>query len=414
MRGDMRRWTGRMAIAVVGMTAFASCKANLAPAGRSTLGLTRKAVVKRPPIVVPPPAPPPAVPATVASGVKLELITRDADLAVAMVAVPGEKAGRLFVVDKPGRIRVLRGAAFDPAPFLDLTGQVATGPGNSEQGLLGLAFHPAFAKSGRFYVNFTDRKGDTRVIEMRVGVKDYAGRADPSWKREVLFVHQPYSNHNGGSLAFAPDGKLMVLLGDGGSGGDPQGNAQNPQSLLGKMIRIDVDAPVATPEILSKGLRNPWRFTFDRKTGDLYIADVGQNIFEYVHFVTADKIAGHNFGWNIVEGLHCFGKATCDTAGLTRAFIEYPHSEGCSITGGYVYRGKALPELDGNYFFSDYCTGILRSFRMKDGKAIDSWDWKKALDPDSTLAKIAAFGEDQDGELFIVSHEGPIWKLVRK
>jgi glucose/arabinose dehydrogenase len=167
--------------------------------------------------------------------------------------------------------------------------------------------------------------------------------------------------------------------------------------------------------VLARGLRNPWRFAFDRKSGDLFIADVGQNAFEFVHHLPANKVAGPtNFGWNVVEGKHCYQADTCDRKGITEAVLEYPHSEGCSITGGVVYRGKALPELAGSYFYSDYCTAILRSFRMKNGKVVDSWDWKAALDPESQIAQVSSFGTDQDGEMFVVTHDHAIYKLVRK
>jgi glucose/arabinose dehydrogenase len=334
---------------------------------------------------------------------------------VSLVAPPGEPVGRLFVVEKRGPIRILRGKKLDAKPFLDLTGKVALwDKPNSEQGLLGLAFHPQFQKNGRFYIDYTALDWQTHVVEYRVS-KDDPGRADPSSAREILVVHQPYNNHNGGDLAFGPDGKLYVLLGDGARAGDLHGFSQSDRSLLGKMLRIDVDAAQPAPQVLGRGLRNPWRYSFDRQTGDLYIADVGQNAFEYVHVVPAKKIAGpHNFGWNTIEGFHCYQAATCDRSGYEQAVIEYPHSEGCSITGGYVYRGKALPELAGSYFYSDYCTALLRSFRMKNGKVVDSWDWKAALDPESQLAQVSTFGQDQDGELYVVTHEGPIYKIVRK
>ncbi len=358
----------------------------------------------------PPPLGPP--PAEIAAKVKLDLVTRETTEALGLVVVPDEAPGRLFVVEKRGRIRILRGNTFDPAPFLDLTGRVALDKrDNGEQGLLGLAFHPQHRKNGRFFVNFTDPKGDTRVVEMRVDGASL-NRADPVSQRQVLFVDQPYANHNAGDLAFGGDGKLYVALGDGGSANDPQGSGQNPRTFLGKLMRIDVDGPNPAPEVIGKGLRNPWRTTFDRKTGDLYIADVGQNLWEYVHVV--GDLAGHNFGWNIVEGFHCFGRKTCDTTGLTPPAMEYPRKEGCSITGGYVYRGRALPELQGHYFYADYCTAIVRSFRWQDGRATESWDWKAALDPEHRLARVASFGQDQHGELYLVTHEGPIYKLVRR
>jgi glucose/arabinose dehydrogenase len=369
----------------------------------------------RAPETIPSPAPPPAVPAKVAARAKLELVTAETTEAVGLVAPPGEPVGRLFVVENRGPIRILRGKTFDPKPFLDLTGKVALwDKPNSEQGLLGLAFHPQFKKNGRFYIDYTDLDWKTHVVEYHVA-KDDPDHADPASARDILVVHQPYNNHNGGDLEFGPDGKLYVLLGDGGRAGDLHGFSQSPRTLLGKMLRIDVDAAQPTPVVLGRGLRNPWRYSFDRKTGDLFIADVGQNAFEYVHFVPAGKIAGpHDFGWNGVEGKHCYQSATCDRKGIEEAVLEYPHSEGCSITGGFAYRGKALPELAGSYFYSDYCTALLRSFRMKNGKVVDSWDWKAALDPESQIAQVSTFGQDQDGELYVVTHEGPIFKLVRK
>jgi glucose/arabinose dehydrogenase len=362
---------------------------------------------------VPPPAPPPAVPAKLAGKARLELLTSETTEAVGLVAAPGEPVGRLFVVENRGPIRILRGKTFAPRPFLDLTGQVALwDKPNSEQGLLGLVFHPQFQKNGRFFINYTALDWQTHVVEYHVS-KDDPDRADPASARDILVVHQPYNNHNGGDLKFGPDGKLYVLLGDGGRAGDLHGFSQSPRTLLGKMLRIDVDAAQPRPEVLGRGLRNPWRYSFDRKTGDLYIADVGQNAFEYVHFVPARKIAGpHNFGWNTVEGKHCYQAQTCERSGYEEAVIEYPHSEGCSITGGFVYRGKALPALAGHYFYSDYCTAILRSFRMQNGKVVDAFDWKAALDPESQIAQVSTFGQDQDGELYVVTHEGPIFKLV--
>jgi glucose/arabinose dehydrogenase len=364
---------------------------------------------------LPPPSPPPAVPAALAGKLKLELVTRETVEAVGLVAVPGEKPGRLFVVEKQGPIRILRGKTLDKTPFYDMTGKVSLwSKPNGEQGLLGLAFHPQYLKNGRLFINFTDPKGDTRVVELHVDKKN-PNRVDPTFQRELFFYDQPYDNHNGGDLEFGPDGKLYVLLGDGGKANDPHGNGQNDQTMLSKIIRFDVDAPKPVPQVLGKGMRNPWRYSFDKKTGDLWIADVGQNVFEYVHMIPKAKLAGPtNLGWNITEGKGCFNKETCDKTGLQTPLIEYPHSEGCSISGGYVYRGKALPELDGMYFYSDYCTAILRSFKLKDGAVVEHYDWKTALDPDSTLAKVAAFGQDQEGELYVITHEGPILKLTRK
>jgi glucose/arabinose dehydrogenase len=381
------------------------------------VGPTR-AVAQDPPLPSEPPlpiaAPPPPVPAAIARKARLEVLTTDTTEALGLVAAPGEPVGRLFVVEKRGKVRILRGKKIDATPFLDLTGKVSLEPrDNGEQGLLGLAFHPGYAQNQRFYLNFTDPKGHTRVVERKVDATS-PDRADGAFSRELLLVEQPYANHNAGDLAFGPDGKLYVLLGDGGAGDDPQNFAQNPQSRLGKALRLDVDAPQASVEVVGKGLRNPWRYSFDSKTKDLYIADVGQRLWEYIHLVPGGKLAGQNFGWRIVEGKHCFMARTCNKRGLQAPVLEYNHREGCSITGGHVYRGKALPELDGHYFYSDYCTAILRSFRIKGGRVVDHWDWKAALDPEFKLARIASFGADQDGELYLVSHEGPVYKLVAR
>ena len=351
----------------------------------------------------------PAPPEAIARMVSLSLVVKDLDKPVHLASPRGDP--RLFVVEKRGRIRVVKGGTLVERPFLDLTKRTSTG---SEQGLLGLAFHPKYAANGRFFVNFTDRKGDTHVVELRASKTD-PELADPSSEREVLVVKQPYPNHNGGGVEFGPDGRLYVGMGDGGSGGDPHRNGQNSEAPLAKMLRIDVDGEKATPEIVALGLRNPWRYAFDRKTGDLFIADVGQNKYEEIDWVAGGKLTGQNFGWNVYEGSHCFKEsAACTGKGFTRPVVEYDHQTGCSITGGYVYRGKALPELDGAYFYSDYCTALLRSFRMKDGTVADHFDWKAALDPDGKLAAISSFGLDSDGELYLLSLEGKVFKFTRK
>jgi glucose/arabinose dehydrogenase len=270
-------------------------------------------------------------------------------------------------------------------------------------------------------VNLTDRKGDTRVLEFTVAAGN-ADRVDPASEREVLFVAQPYENHNGGHLAFGPDGLLYVGLGDGGAAGDPHGNGQNPETYLAKMVAIDVDAGAATkPRIVALGLRNPWRYAFDRATGDLWIADVGQELFEEVDVLSAATLAAAakggppvNFGWKVVEGLgHCYAQRSCDQRGMTNPVIEYGHGEGCSITGGYVYRGRRLPRLRGLYFYADYCTAIVRSLRVAPpGKPVtDVWDWRAALDPEERLADLASFGEDADGELYLLSLKGDVYRF---
>jgi glucose/arabinose dehydrogenase len=357
-------------------------------------------------------------PAEIAKAVKLVVVVPDADEPVFLTTAPGDATGRLFVVEKPGKVRIVRGGKIVDRPFLDVSGRIRTR--HDEQGLLGLAFHPKYAENRRLFVNFTDEKGDTRVVEYKAG-KDDPDRVDSRTEREIFFIDQPWANHNGGHLAFGPDGKLYVGLGDGGMAGDPLEAAQDPKNLLGKMLRFDVDGgPVAEdgrpkPEVWQSGLRNPWRYAFDRKNGDLYIADVGQNKYEEVSVVPFADAAGKNFGWDIVEGIaHCFEKRNCDQTGLVQPVLEYGHTEGCSITGGYVYRGKELPELDGCYFYADYCSALLRSFRYRDGKAVDTWDWRVTLDPDFKLATITSFGEDAAGELYLLSRDGPVYRFTRR
>jgi glucose/arabinose dehydrogenase len=363
------------------------------------------------------PTPEPAVltepPAEIAGAVELKRIARGLSRPVQIVHAPGDSSGRLFIVEQAGKILIFRDGKVEPTPFADLGKWVTRR--NNEQGLLGLAFHPKFADNGVLYVNYTARRdGDTRVVELTVDAGD-PDAVDPKSARELLKVEQPYGNHNAGDLQFGPDGLLYVGTGDGGAANDPHGNGQNPDALLAKMLRLDVDAADPKPVIVQIGLRNPWRYSFDRNTGDMYIADVGQNKWEWVLVVAAGDIDGHNFGWNRTEGMHCFRpRIGCDRTGITPPVIEYDHDTGCSITGGFVYRGKALPALDGVYFYADYCTGLLRSFRWRDGRVTDLWDWKPALDPDNKLATLSSFGQDADGEIYLVSLDGVIWKLVPK
>lgn len=356
------------------------------------------------------------VPAEIAAGVTLTRVATGLSKPVLLTYAPGDKdPSRLFVVEKTGTIRLMKNGTIDPrsTPFLDVTKRVS---GASEQGLLGLAFHPKFAENGRLYVNFTDRKGDTRVVELRVAGDD-PDRVDPKSERELLFVDQPYSNHNGGHLVFGPDGLLYVGLGDGGWANDPHGHGQNPTSLLGKMLVLNVDAgTLAAPTIVATGLRNPWRYAFDRATGDLWIADVGQNAFEEVHVMTPQQRKASppvNYGWNVMEGLHCFRAKECDQRPFALPVVEYDHDDGCSITGGHVYRGKLLPKLDGLYFYADYCTAMVRSLRPQgsDGPVTDIWDWRAALDPENRLANLSSFGEDAAGELYLLSLDGDIHRF---
>ncbi len=337
------------------------------------------------------------------------------DFPVHLASPPGDE--RLFVVEKVGTIRVVREGQVLDEPFLDIRDLVSDG---SEQGLLSVAFHPAFATNGRFFVNYTDRAGDTQVVEYRVSADP--DRADPAPVRTILGLDQPFANHNGGLLVFGPDGMLYVGLGDGGSAGDPQGNGQNTGTLLGSLLRIDVDggAPYAIPpdnpfvgqagargEIWAYGLRNPWRYSFDRGTGDLYIADVGQNDLEEVNAEPGDG-GGLNYGWNVMEGTECFRSDDCDPSGLTLPVLEYDHGDGCSITGGFVYRGAAIPDLAGLYLFSDFCSGFVRSFRMAGGEAVEERRWPE-LEPNGS---VTSFGEDADGELYILTREGSVFQIV--
>lgn len=358
-----------------------------------------------------------AVPTPLARLARFEIVARGLDKPVDLRVAPGDRSGRLFVAEKSGRIRVLRGGtgavplAGNSAdrPFLDLSDRVSDG---GEQGLLGFAFHPRFPAEPRIYVNYTDKKGDTRVVEFRTA-KDAPDRVDANSARELLYIPQPYANHNGGNLAFASDGRLYVGTGDGGAARDPFGNGQNPKSLLGKMLRIDVDAAHSSAEIVALGLRNPWRYAFDPKTEQIFIGDVGQDRYEEIDVVSLAALAGANFGWNRLEGLHCLDGEACDARGTVAPVVEYDHRAGCSVTGGVVYRGRALPELDGIYFFADFCTGLLHGFRWQNGAIADYWDWRPVLDPARRLAQVTSFGVDADGEIYVLSLDGMVWKLVR-
>lgn len=330
----------------------------------------------------------------------------------------GDGSGRLFVVEKAGVIRVVDAGGLRTEPFLDIRGRV--GSSGSEQGLLGLAFHPNFAQNGRLFVYYTDRRGDTVISRFQANAD--RSTADPDSEVMLLTQEQPAGNHNGGMLAFGPDGLLYVGLGDGGSAGDPWNNGQSLNTLLGKLLRLDVDGgelyavPAdnpfvgqagARPEIWAYGLRNPWRFSFDRATGDLYIADVGQNLWEGVNFQRSNSRGGENYGWKIMEGMHCFGSATCNQTGLVLPVVEYDHGQGCSVTGGYVYRGAAQPSLQGAYFFGDYCSGRIWALSRSDG---DRWQTDLVLE--SSL-QISSFGETEAGELLVMDFtDGVLYRLV--
>jgi glucose/arabinose dehydrogenase len=326
-----------------------------------------------------------------------------------------EDRDRLYVVEQGGRIRVVRTGQLLASPFLDVSDRVSSG---GERGLLGLAFHPRFAQNHRFFVNYTDPRGDTRIAEFQAASAD---ATDASTERVILRVVQPFANHNGGGLAFGSDGFLYVGLGDGGSGGDPLGNGQRLDTLLGKMLRVDVDGsppyavpadnpfratPGAQPEIWAFGLRNPFRFSFDRATGQLYVGDVGQGAVEEID-VAAARAGGQNYGWNVTEGSRCYSPSSgCDMAGITMPIYEYDHSQGCSVTGGVVYRGCRMPDLAGTYFFGDYCRGFVRSFRYASGQAAEARQWSL-----SGIGSVSSFGLDADGEVYVVDYDGEVYRL---
>jgi len=329
------------------------------------------------------------------------------------VTDPGD--GRLFVVEQAGRIVIAENGMVREAPFLDLRSAVSFG---GEQGLVGLAFDPAYADNGYFYVNYINLSGDTVVS--RFSVSSDPNVANPSSEEPVLGIGQPFPTHNGGHLAFGPDGMLYISSGDGGSAGDPLNSGQTLTTLLGKILRIDVttlpysippsnpffEHPTARSEIWAYGLRNPWRFSFDRATGDLFIGDVGQNRFEEIDFQAATSAGGENYGWRRMEGSRCFNPSSgCADESFVLPILEYDHSIGCSVSGGYVYRGAALPQLDGVYIFGDFCYGTLWGARPNgDG----TWTSHVLL---QTGLVISSFGEDSAGNVYLVDYDGSIFRI---
>ena len=322
----------------------------------------------------------------------------------------GDGSGRLFVVLQRGQIMIFANGAVLPVPFLDIRDRVGC---CGERGLLGLAFHPDYEQNGRFYVNYTNLAGNTVVSRFMVTADPNV--ADPGSESLVLGVNQPFANHNGGEIQFGPDGYLYIGMGDGGSGGDPGNRAQDLGDLLGKMLRLDIDTadpyaipptnpfigtPGARPEIWAYGLRNPWRFAFDRQNGDLYIADVGQEKWEEISFQRAASPGGEDYGWRLMEGRHCFNPPTgCNDGTLVTPIIEYPHEKngdfiGCAVVGGYRYRGAAFPSLRGIYLYADLCTGTIWG-------AFNHASWQ----PDPVLLDTSlnptSFGEDEAGELYL-------------
>ncbi len=329
----------------------------------------------------------------------------------------GDGSKRVFILEQEGVVRVWREGELYSQPFLDIRDRV--GANSSEQGLLGLAFHPRYPENGYFYVNYTDQNGDTHISRFSVST-DNPDIADPASEQALIFVAQPYRNHNGGSVVFGPDGYLYLGLGDGGAGGDPEGNAQSTQTMLGKILRIDVDsanpyqippdnpfsAGGGVPEIWASGLRNPWRFSFDSLTGDAYIADVGQNEWEEINFLPAGSQPGANFGWDFREGNHRYEGINLGN-GLIDPVTEYSHSLGCSVTGGYVYRGVNLPAWQGVYVYGDYCSGnVWGLLQNSDGT------WQNSL-LFQTETRISSFGLDEAGEVYLVNYLGDVYLLTQ-
>jgi len=329
----------------------------------------------------------------------------------------GDGSGLLYVVEQTGRIRVFDGSGEARGTFLDIAGRVQSG---GERGLLGLAFHPEYESNGRFFVYYSDNAGDNVVSEFK---RRSATAADQGSERALLRMDDPFSNHNGGWLSFGPDGFLYIATGDGGSAGDPHENGQSLRTLLGKILRVDVNGgspygiPPANPfvgregareEIWAYGLRNPWRNSFDRATGDLWIGDVGQNSREEVNVQKGSSKGGGNYGWNIMEGSRCFSGSSCNRSGLIRPVAEYPTADGCAVTGGYVYRGALSPTLVGAYFFADYCNG--RIFALDAARALkDPVSERLVLE---TEISISSFGEDEAGELYVVGLGGTVHRLL--
>jgi Glucose / Sorbosone dehydrogenase len=352
--------------------------------------------------------------------IQIEPIITGIDSPVAITQA-GDSSGRLFITLQIGKILVYEEQQLLPTPFLDIGSLIVTG---GERGLFSVAFHPNYVANGFLYVNYTDLNGDTVIARYRVSVDPNV--VDPASANILLSIPQPFANHNGGQLQFGPDGYLYIGMGDGGSGGDPSNTAQSLGSMLGKILRIDVDAdfpygipltnpfignPNANPEIWALGLRNPWRFSFDRLTGDLLIADVGQSNWEEVNFQQASSRGGENYGWRLMEGTHCFNPSTeCSDGSLTLPILEYDHSlDNCSITGGYRYRGALYSGLEGVYFYADFCTGRIWGASLD---ASGSWNSKQVLDTDLS---ITSFGEDEDGELYLAhfsSTNGTIYKVT--
>ena len=354
--------------------------------------------------------------APAAHAVGLTEVASGLDNPVHLAAPSGDP--RLFIVEQAGRIRIVKDGRILDRPFLDISAKVRSG---GEQGLLSVAFHPRYRETGFFFLNYTDLAGDTQIE--RYSVSRDGDVADPASGRIVLTIDQPYGNHNGGLSLFGPDGMLWIGTGDGGAGGDPHRHGQNPNSLLGKMLRINVDSgrtysiPPDNPyarsggrrEVWAIGLRNPWRFAFDREAKTLYIADVGQHEREEINVVPAGA-KRVNYGWNRMEGSQCYRNPVCDRRGLQMPVVTYGREGGaCTVIGGSVYRGRSVPSLRGHYVYADYCAGWIRSFRWSGGAVSDhvTWDARPS-------GSVVSFGEDSAGEMYVLSHSGQVFRIVQR
>lgn len=351
----------------------------------------------------------------VVDNIELREVADGFSMPVHLTAPEGDD--RLFVVEKAGRIRIVDGGQVLAADFLDISALVSNG---GEQGLLSLAFHPDYSTNGYFYVYYTDVNGETMVVRYTVSGDPNVANAGSA--KLILTVDQPYGNHNGGLITFGPDGMLYVGLGDGGSGGDPDNNGQDLGTLLGSLLRIDVDGgdPYAIPpdnpfvgnagamdEIWAYGLRNPWRYSFDREDGLIYIADVGQNTWEEVNVQSA-LLGGVNYGWRIMEGNSCYNSSTCISGGLVTPVVQYANGvDGCAVVGGFPYRGTAINGRAGTYFYSDNCSGWIRSFLLDAGKVTEELEWDVG-----NIGSVLSFGEDGFGELYVLTAGGTVLQFV--
>ena len=315
------------------------------------------------------------------------------------VAAPRNERDRVYIVLQDGKIVILENGRIREQPFLDIDSQVTSG---GEQGLLSVAFHPRYAQNRLFYVNYTDNNGHTRVVEYRSDGQKAVKRV-----RQLLFVEQPYSNHNGGQSAFGPDGRLYVGTGDGGAGGDPENRAQNPRDRLGKLLALNVDRRGAKWQLVAIGLRNPWRFSFDRGTGALYIGDVGQGAWEEIDYTPRRSPGLENYGWDAYEGRAAFEPKRLGPGRLRRPVHVYDRNNGCSVSGGFVYRGAAVSAARGRYFFGDYCSGRVWSLKVVRGRA------RGVRLEAFRVDALSSFGEDATGELYLTSLEGSVYRLAR-